>query len=113
MTRKEFFKKGLLSLGEALMNPVGPAEPDRGERDRLRPPGYIAGRGVVADNERCLAKRGGCFSCLERCPEQAIAIEAGVGVTVDRERCIDCGICEQICPVATKSVSRVSLLDIS
>lgn len=99
LTRKEFFKKGLLSLGEALLNPVGPAEPVIGC--------------AVPDNERCLAQRGGCFSCLERCPEQAISIEAGVGVTVDRERCTGCGVCEYICPVATKAVSVVPLLDIS
>ena len=63
------------------------------EGERLRP-GL-----ALPENDRCLAHRGGCFTCPERCPEQAIRIDSGTGLVVDQERCTGCGTCENVCPL--------------
>lgn len=57
-----------------------------------------------ADNAFCLAQRGGCFTCLERCPEEAIAIEPGEGIRIDTGRCKGCGACEYGCPLVAVRV---------
>jgi len=42
---------------------------------------------------RCL----GCRTCLETCPNQALALTAS-GMVIDRERCQGCGACADACP---------------
>jgi len=39
----------------------------------------------------------GCKTCLEECPEGALAFTAG-GNRVDRSRCTGCGLCAEACP---------------
>ena len=42
----------------------------------------------------------GCLgfgNCVKKCPQNAISIQNGVAV-VDRETCVGCGICQDICP---------------
>jgi Pyruvate/2-oxoacid:ferredoxin oxidoreductase delta subunit len=95
LSRKEFLRRGVATLGEALLNPAhlfgGTGE---------------GGAGVAEPrNDRCLAQRGGCFSCLESCPEEAITLEPGSGVRIDRERCTGCGRCVDICPVTPKALA--------
>lgn len=168
LSRKEFLMQGLVSLGEALLNPAGHAGRDAGTPSPLRPPGFLPERaGVCTDcdrcasaclqgivgkrsgidgpvldprecgcdfcfrcihacphgvlvppgegspvrlgvavscNDRCLAQRGGCFSCLESCPEEAISIELGRGIRIDAEKCTGCGSCVAICPVSPKAL---------
>ena len=45
----------------------------------------------------------GCASCLQRCPRQCITLrEDAEGFSypvVDNENCIDCGLCEKVCPL--------------
>ena len=91
LSRKEFLRRGLRSLGEALLNPATLVRQNAGV--------------AVARNDRCLAQRGGCFSCLESCPEGAIALELGSGVRIDQERCTGCGSCVAICPVTPKALT--------
>lgn len=44
----------------------------------------------------------GCSACAQRCPLHCITMqEDGMGFLypkVDEERCVDCGLCEQVCP---------------
>jgi ferredoxin len=103
MDRKTFLRKGIVALGEMLIQPGRMAhEP---EQDRsLQTPGC-----AVPDNGRCLAQRGGCFTCLEQCPKEAISVEMGKGVWVDPERCDRCGTCEHVCPLTPVAI-RVNRL---
>ena len=45
----------------------------------------------------------GCNACVQRCPKQCITMHADnegfLYPVVDTETCIDCGICEKVCPV--------------
>ena len=44
----------------------------------------------------------GCGACVQRCPKQCITMkednEGFLYPTVDAEICIDCGLCEKVCP---------------
>ena len=57
-----------------------------------------------ADNQYCLAKNCGCFSCSERCEAQAILVVMGEGIRVIEDLCTGCGICQYVCPVTPKAV---------
>lgn len=48
---------------------------------------------AVVDAEKC----GGCGSCAENCPSDAIEIVDGLAV-VDEDACLDCALCEDECP---------------
>lgn len=45
----------------------------------------------------------GCSSCVQRCPKQCISLhedsEGFLYPKVDETTCIDCGLCEKVCPV--------------
>jgi NAD-dependent dihydropyrimidine dehydrogenase PreA subunit len=82
-------------LGEALLDPATLVRQDAG----------VVVAVAVARNDRCLAQRGGCFSCLESCPQEAIALGLGSGVRIDEERCTGCGSCVAICPVTPKALA--------
>lgn len=49
----------------------------------------------------------GCSACAQRCPKQCITMQAdGEGFLypiVDIGNCIDCGLCEKVCPVINQS----------
>lgn len=55
----------------------------------------------------------GCEACAQRCPVQCISMqEDGEGFLyphVDTQRCIDCGLCEKVCPVLNQSAPRKPL----
>ncbi len=110
ISRKDFFKKSLLSLGEAVCSvndalkaPVAaPMEiPDPDNYDAIPRENLVA----VAHNEHCLAKNSGCFSCVERCEPGAIRLIPGVGIRVNPQLCTGCGTCEYVCPVTPKAVT--------
>lgn len=52
----------------------------------------------------------GCNACVQRCPKQCITMQAdGEGFLypiVDTALCIDCGLCEKVCPVINQSEPR-------
>ena len=114
VSRKEFLRKGLLSLGELVFKFTGvlrtPAAVESMIQDE-RDPEPVAGAELraVAHNERCLAGSCGCFVCAERCESQAITVIMGEGIGIDKAACIGCGTCNQVCPVLPKAVLMVSV----
>ncbi|MEB3373144.1 4Fe-4S binding protein [Bacteroides sp. CR5/BHMF/2] len=52
----------------------------------------------------------GCNACVQRCPKQCIGMyedeEGFLYPQVDTALCIDCGICEKVCPVINQSVEK-------
>lgn len=102
ISRKEFLTRGLAAFGHDLLTVArGDGSLPTGQESAIRGP-------LRVDNRRCLASRGGCFSCLDGCPREAIDIVAGVGIVVDPERCDGCGACVQVCPVEPKPLSLIS-----
>lgn len=109
ISRKDFFRKSIFSLGEAVCNASGvmktaPAAvataPDDGDfvpmpREELT---------AVPHGGNCLAKNSGCFACMERCEPGAIKLIPGVGIRINQQLCTGCGICEYVCPVTPKAV---------
>jgi len=111
ISRKDFFKKSFLSLGEAvyavsdaLKSPAAAAPPEL-PNPELYDPVPREDLVAVAHNERCLAKNSGCFSCVERCEPGAIKLVPGVGIRINPQICTGCGTCEYVCPVAPKAVA--------
>lgn len=109
ISRKEFFKKSLLSLGEAVFtvkDALKPAEdvsmniPDCSGFAATAQEDMVA----AAYNEFCLAKNSGCFACMERCEVGAIKLIPGVGLRINPQFCNGCGTCEYVCPVTPKAV---------
>ena len=41
-----------------------------------------------------------CMKCVETCREDAITIKDGQ-VTIDKEKCVHCGLCAQVCPTGS------------
>ncbi|WP_295913174.1 Coenzyme F420 hydrogenase/dehydrogenase, beta subunit C-terminal domain [uncultured Alistipes sp.] len=55
----------------------------------------------------------GCEACIQRCPKSCIQMqqdtEGFLYPVVDTESCIDCGICEKICPILNQSNEKKPL----
>ena len=53
----------------------------------------------ITDKKDCC----GCNACVQRCPKQCITMHADnegfLYPVVNTEKCIDCGLCEKVCPV--------------
>lgn len=41
-----------------------------------------------------------CMKCVETCREDAIMVKNG-NVTIDKEKCVHCGLCARVCPTGT------------
>lgn len=69
--------------------------------------------GVAEINrELCLAYNGViCRACFERCPiyREAIILKEEMYPEVQREKCLGCGICENVCPTIEAAVRVVSV----
>ena len=109
ISRKEFFRKSLMSLGQAistvsdaLKSPadVPMAIPDTADFNAEAREDLVA----VGHNEQCLARNSGCFACMERCKFDAIKLIPGVGIRINAYLCTGCGTCEYVCPVTPKAV---------
>ena len=52
----------------------------------------------------------GCSACVQKCPKQCISLyedkEGFLYPKVDNSICIDCGLCEQVCPVLNQAEER-------
>lgn len=63
----------------------------------------------VQDKQNCC----GCSACVQRCPKQCISLhedeEGFLYPEVDLDVCIDCGLCEKVCPVLHQAEERVPL----
>jgi len=50
----------------------------------------------------------GCHACYNRCPQKCISMqiddEGFWYPAVDSKQCIDCGLCEEVCPIINKSI---------
>ena len=55
----------------------------------------------------------GCSACVEKCPKQCITLEEDnegfLYPVVDEGICIDCGLCEKVCPVINQGEKRTPL----
>lgn len=114
LSRKEFFRQGLFSLGETLLKVGGTIREVRSSLDSPvidaapeQEPAPDGKRVVRVDNRLCLAKNCGCFSCLERCDARAISVVMGEGLRIDEKQCSGCGSCEYVCPVTPKALRMV------
>lgn len=108
ISRKEFFRKGLFTLGDAVCAVAGVTKgaADLSAKDEHAP---VTGESMVAVafNENCLARNCGCFACADRCEALAIFAVMGEGIRIATERCTGCGTCEYVCPVTPKAVRLV------
>lgn len=109
ISRKDFFKKSLFSLGEAvcsvsnvLNSSPEPAMALPDEAEFVSEPHEELA--AVACNDTCLARNSGCFACMERCEPGAIRLIPGVGVRINQQLCTGCGSCEYVCPVTPKAI---------
>lgn len=52
----------------------------------------------------------GCWACVQRCPKRCISMhednEGFLYPTADAALCIDCGLCEKVCPVINQAEKR-------
>ena len=53
----------------------------------------------IKEKEQCC----GCTACVQKCPKQCIGLaednEGFLYPKVNEQICIDCGLCEKVCPV--------------
>lgn len=111
LTRRELlwpFLRRDEPVEEAPPAAPAPAPAGRGFARRGMPgarplPAMMAPRVVAA---RCLAVRGGCSTCVERCPDHAVLLVGGVPA-VDEAACSGCGICVGVCPAPTLAFELV------
>lgn len=63
----------------------------------------------ITDKSKCC----GCTACVLRCPKQCITMQADkegfLYPKVDKEKCIDCGLCEKVCPIINHGEKRTPL----
>lgn len=63
----------------------------------------------IKDKSNCC----GCAACVQRCPKQCISMvednEGFLYPKVDTQVCVDCGMCEKVCPVINQSEERIPL----
>ena len=109
ISRKEFFRKSLMSLGEAVSTISGALKTPTAAPLEIRDSDDFNAapredQVAVAHNEQCLAKNSGCFACMERCGFDAIKLVPGVGIRINASLCTGCGTCEYVCPVTPKAV---------
>lgn len=109
ISRKDFFKQSLFSLGEVVRS-VGAVQNSSTETAMPVPEmvDFVSEPHeelcAVACNETCLARNSGCFACMERCEAGAIKLIPGVGVRINQQLCTGCGSCEYVCPVSPKAI---------
>ena len=48
----------------------------------------------------------GCGTCVDVCPVNAISLNDEGKAQIDQEKCIKCGTCEAVCPVMAIEIKR-------
>lgn len=48
----------------------------------------------------------GCGTCVDVCPVSAISLNDEGKAQIDQEKCIKCGTCEAVCPVMAIEIKR-------
>ena len=112
ITRKEFFRQGIISIGRTALDLAGTFKGGEVVESADIPDSLPSGEprpGMTASpfNDRCLAGNCGCFACVERCQSQAIMLLPGEGVRIDETLCTGCGTCEYVCPVVPKAIALI------
>ena len=63
----------------------------------------------IKDKKDCC----GCEACVQRCPKSCITMrednEGFLYPEIDKDICIDCGLCEKVCPVINQAEERKPL----
>lgn len=63
----------------------------------------------IKDKKRCC----GCSACVQRCPKQCISMrrdnEGFLYPIVDTTLCVNCGLCEKVCPIINENEPRKPL----
>lgn len=63
----------------------------------------------ITDKEKCC----GCAACVQKCPKRCIDLvkdfEGFPYPKVNKDLCIDCGLCEKVCPVINQGAEREPL----
>ena len=63
----------------------------------------------IKDKSNCC----GCAACVQRCPKQCNSMvednEGFLYPKVDTQVCVDCGMCEKVCPVINQGEERIPL----
>ena len=112
ISRKDFFRQGLFSLGKTALDIAGTlkgsipsviTEPQRVAPVSEPHPDLVA----EAFNDRCLARSNECCACVESCKPEAIKLNPGVGIRINPQFCNGCGDCEYVCPVEPKAVALI------
>ena len=57
----------------------------------------------AADPSKCT----GCGTCSEKCPEEAITMNAEGQPVVDQSKCTECGVCVISCPYQARDIKDV------
>lgn len=96
ISRKEFLTRGLFAFGRELAAGIS-------ADSRPLPEAEIQGW-LLVYNRRCFGSTGGCFSCIEHCPKEAITMNLGAGIAVDAAKCDGCGECTGFCPAEPRAI---------
>lgn len=63
----------------------------------------------------CVQNCTGCSACASSCPKNAIEMKANfegfLYPVIDKEKCVDCGICEKVCPAITPLKKEDSVVE--
>lgn len=64
---------------------------------------------TITDKSQCC----GCSACVQRCPKRCITMaedeEGFLYPQVDTSKCVDCHLCEKVCPVISQDEARTPL----
>ena len=62
---------------------------------------------AIINKDSCLAWQGTlCRSCFDDCPiyDEAIKMDEKLQPVVDKDKCVGCGVCENVCPVEQTAI---------
>lgn len=67
---------------------------------------HSVGMGLAVISPQTCTAGQGCHACVAQCPTQALAMEFDeFRVTVSAERCVGCGMCEQVCKAVNDRIA--------